>query len=106
MSTQAPTPVGEEPKIKAQYWVTNWREYDRALVERGSDRVARRGVPAGTLAARGERQAVGAVPVSDLATQILLMMKRGVPPAVPGRSAWVRDDPLVGPGSAAGGWTQ
>jgi hypothetical protein len=35
MSTQA-SPTGEESKVKAQYRVTNWREYDRALVERGS----------------------------------------------------------------------
>ncbi len=35
MSTRA-VPGGEETRVKAQYRVTNWREYDRALVERGS----------------------------------------------------------------------
>ena len=35
MTTPA-VPSGEGTRVKAQYRVTNWREYDRALVERGS----------------------------------------------------------------------
>ena len=35
MTTPA-VPSGEETRVKAQFRVTNWREYDRALVERGS----------------------------------------------------------------------
>ena len=35
MTTPA-SPAGEESKVKARYRVTNWREYDRALVRRGS----------------------------------------------------------------------
>ena len=56
-ATEAATP-------KIQYRVTNWPDYDRALVERGQfdDRV-RRGVFATPLAAGADREAGGAVPL-------------------------------------------
>ena len=75
MSTPA-FPAVEESKVKAQYRVTNWREYDRALVERGSltvwfdeEFVREHWRPE----ANGKRGAPFLY--SDLAIQVLLMMK-------------------------------
>ena len=75
MSRQA-SPAGEGSKVKAQYRVTNWREYDRALVERGSltvwfdeEYVREHWRPE----ANGKRGAPFLY--SDLAIQVLLMMK-------------------------------
>jgi hypothetical protein len=68
--------AGEEPKVKAQYRVTNWPEYDRALVERGSltvwfdeESIREQWHPE----PNGKRGAP--FRYSDIAIQILLMMK-------------------------------
>lgn len=75
MTTPA-VPSGEESRVKAQYRVTNWREYDRALVERGSltvwfdeEFVREHWRPK----ANGKRGAPFLY--SDLAIQVLLMLK-------------------------------
>lgn len=75
MSTPA-SPAGEDSKVKARYRVTNWRDYDRALVQRGSldiwfdeGFVREHWRPA----ASGRRGAPFLY--SDLAIQVLLTMK-------------------------------
>jgi hypothetical protein len=68
--------TGKKPSVKTQYRVTNWREYDRALVERGSltvwlddEAILKHWCPE----ANGKRGAP--FQYSDIAIQALLTMK-------------------------------
>jgi hypothetical protein len=76
MSNSEAALAGKKPSVKTRYRVTNWREYDRALVKRGNltvwfekDTVLKGGCPE----ANGKRGAP--FQYSDIALQTLLTMK-------------------------------
>ncbi|MFT4840532.1 MAG: hypothetical protein ACJA0V_003172 [Planctomycetota bacterium] len=75
------------PKYKTKYWVSNWSEYDRALIERGNLAIWLTPDAIGKWNAKPTRRRGGQPNYSDLAieTALTLRLLFQLPPAGPRR---------------------